>query len=188
MTPKKLDKSLPIFQKGAPILNERAKDIRLKDLQTPYLEDILSKMSTALQKAKNGVGLAAPQMGFSLRIFIVSEEVFEENRKKSLSAEETAEQRRKAWKPTVFINPKIIKMSSKKKILPEGCLSVNNIYGKVKRSEKVIFEALNEKGEKIKRGASGLLAQVVQHEIDHLNGVLFVEKATEIKNDVPNKK
>jgi len=76
----------------------------------------------------------------------------------------------------VFINPKILKLSKDKKLFPEGCLSAPNVFGEVQRSEKIKIEAYNEKGEKIQRGAAGLLAQTLQHEIDHLDGVLFVDK------------
>ena len=73
----------------------------------------------------------------------------------------------------IFINPKITKISKKKKTVKEGCLSVTGVFGVITRAEKVTVEAHNEKGEKITRGASGLLAQIFQHEMDHLNGILL---------------
>ena len=77
----------------------------------------------------------------------------------------------------VFINPKIIKISKKKQTVKEGCLSVVGVFGVIVRAEKITLEAYNEKGEKFSRGASGLLSQVFQHEMDHLNGILFTDTA-----------
>ena len=90
------------------------------------------------------------------------------------------------WKHFVFINPKLLKKSKNKKRLVEGCLSVNDpsgeiIYGKVDRFEKISVEAYNEHGKKFKVGAKGLFAQVLQHEMDHLDGILFIDKAKEIR-------
>ena len=72
-------------------------------------------------------------------------------------------------------------MSATKKDLDEGCLSVNELYGKVPRATKALIEAYDEYGMKFTRGASGLLAQIFQHEIDHLDGVLYIDKASELK-------
>lgn len=87
----------------------------------------------------------------------------------------------------IFFNPKIIKLSKTKKKVPEGCLSVRWLYGNVSRSTKAFIEAYNEKGEKVSRGASGLLAQIFQHEIDHLNGILFIDTAEDIEDIPPEK-
>ena len=81
----------------------------------------------------------------------------------------------------VFINPKIEKFSKEKRDMPEGCLSVRGTYGKVKRSVRCTIKAYDEKGNLITRGASGFLAQIFQHETDHLNGILFIEKAKNVE-------
>ena len=91
-------------------------------------------------------------------------------------------------KDLVFINPKILKLSKEREWLPEGCLSVRWLYGKTYRSKKVILTAYDEKGKKLKRGASGLLAQIFQHETDHLNGILFVDHAKDIREELPPSK
>lgn len=143
------------------ILREKAKEVPLNDIGSEKLKKILSEMAKTLYSSKDGIALAAPQIGAPLRIFIVKKEI----------------------SPLVFINPKIIKISKKKQIVNEGCLSVNGVYGTIKRAEKLTVEALDEKGRKFTRGVSGLLAQIIQHEIDHLNGVLFTDKAISlIKN------
>jgi peptide deformylase len=84
-----------------------------------------------------------------------------------------------------FINPEIVKISRKKHLLEEGCLSVRWLYGKVERAEKASVIALNEDGKKFRADASGLLAQIFQHEIDHLNGILFIDTAIEIEDHPP---
>ena len=85
----------------------------------------------------------------------------------------------------IFINPKITKTSKEKQNLEEGCLSVRYFYGKVERPKKATIEWTNENGEKLSRGVSGLLAQIVQHENDHLDGILFTDKATELVEITP---
>ena len=85
----------------------------------------------------------------------------------------------------VFINPKISKLSREKEWVPEGCLSVRPLYGKTLRSKKATVVAYDENGKKFTRGASGLLAQIFQHETDHLDGILFIDHAKDIKEELP---
>lgn len=142
-----------------------------KEIGGKKIKDILRRMEEILAESKEGVALAAPQIGEPLQIFIVKET--KEAVKPPLGGF-TA-------KPIVFINPKIKKISKKKQILPEGCLSVEGVYGAIKRAEKLTVEAYDEKGRKFTRGASGLLAQIIQHEMDHLNGILFIDKASKLE-------
>src|SRR6185295_15811219 len=88
-------------------------------------------------------------------------------------------------KDLVFINPKISKLSRDKEWVPEGCLSVRWLYGRTYRSKKATVTAYDENGKKFVRGASGLLAQIFQHETDHLNGILFIDHAVDIKEELP---
>ena len=90
----------------------------------------------------------------------------------------------KKYEDMVFINPKILKLSKSTKMMDEGCLSVRYLYGKVKRSQKAMVEAYNENGKRFTKGGSGILAQIFQHEIDHLNGVLFIDTAVDVQ-DLP---
>ena len=147
-------------------------------------------MKTALDSQDDGVAIAAPQIGIPLRIFVVSKKV--EIITKGLvndSEKETDPSKRlqilNAIKDQVYINPEIKKLSRLKARLDEGCLSVRYLYGKVERAEKITITAYNENGEKITVGGSGLLAQVFQHEIDHLNGILFIDKADNIVELLP---
>ena len=88
-------------------------------------------------------------------------------------------------KNLVFINPVISKLSREKTWVPEGCLSVRWLYGKTYRSTKATVTAYDENGKKFVRGASGLLAQIFQHETDHLKGILFIDHATEVREELP---
>ncbi len=159
-----------IVQRDNPVLRQKAKDVAMAEIGTPRIDGIIADMKKALSTQKDGIAIAAPQIGESLRIFVVSGQLLSEADKTYKG--EASE--------LVFINPEIVRRSRDKKELEEGCLSVRWLYGKVKRSTRVSLTALNEKGEKIERGASGLLAQIFQHETDHLNGTLFIDLAREI--------
>lgn len=155
-----------IIQKENPLLRKISQEIKLKDILSPVIKDIIKDMITTLSFTKDGVALAAPQIGYSMRVFVVSPKAFskESDRNK-----------------LIYINPKIIKKSAHKVELEEGCLSVRNIFGFIKRYEKVTVEAYDEMGKKFTRGASGLLAEIFQHEIDHLDGKLFIDKARNLR-------
>ena len=186
-----------ILQKESPILRDIASEVPLRDITSPKIQKILGEMRSALASQDDGVAIAAPQIGYSLRIFIVSgriekivknaksgvgqEENKNSNSVKSASAKDSPSQ------DTIFINPIIKKISKEKKIVEEGCLSVRYLYGKVSRGNKAIVEAYDEKGEKFTRGGSGLLAQIFQHEVDHLNGILFIDKAKYVEEILPEK-
>ena len=167
-----------VVQTGDKVLRETAKEIGLTEIKSAKIKKILAQMTKALSVAKDGVALAAPQIGVPLRVFIVLKE-YTENK----TAQELKEIKEKKVKPeiVVFINPKITKISKKKQTVREGCLSVVGMFGAITRAEKVTVEAYNEKGEKFSRGASGLLAQIFQHEMDHLNGILFTDTARNLE-------
>jgi peptide deformylase len=132
-----------------------------------------------LHGEEDGVAIAAPQIGVSLRIFIVAG--------KTLSIIKN-EEGQKEYPDQVYINPTLIKLSKKKKKMEEGCLSVRWLYGEVERSEKVTINAHDEHGNKVHMGASGLMAQVFQHEVDHLNGILFLSHLSPLKRDLIRRK
>lgn len=183
-----------ILQKDEKVLREISKEVLISEIKTPKIKKILKEMSVSLANEKDGVAIAAPQIGYSLRIFLVSGKIFNkdflENRKKELDKDKKEKNKTKKEetevKDLVFINPKIIKFSKEKEWMPEGCLSVRPLYGKTHRSKKVTIEALNEKGEKFTRGSSNLLAQIFQHETDHLNGILFIDHAKELHEEIIN--
>lgn len=158
---------IEIVQNGNKVLRQIAKEVTEKEFGSTKLAQILEDMRKALDSQDDGVALAAPQIGVSKRIFIVSPKVF---RDKDISKK----------LPLIYINPVITKISKDKKKMDEGCLSVRPLYGIVKRASRATVEAQDEKGESFSVAASGLIAQIFQHETDHLDGVLFIDKATNV--------
>ncbi len=174
-----------IVQAKNPVLREKAHEVAISDISGKKIKKVISEMKLLLAKEHDGVAIAAPQIGVPVRIFVVSGKAFALNKNMDV-AEKTASD--KAIYPDIsFINPKLTKLSQKKPWQVEGCLSVRWLYGKVKRSEKATVTAYDEHGKKFTRGASGLLAQIFQHETDHLDGVLFIDKAKDVENLPPQK-
>lgn len=160
---------MQIVQAPNEVLAKIAKPIKKIDKKTLNL---ISEMKTMLEQAfdPEGVGLAAPQVGKSLQIFIIKEN------KKALFK--------------VFINPNltfISQVKNRKKIKRakndqlEGCLSLKDIWGEVKRNSRIQLTWLNEKGEKFKKNFDGFTATIIQHEYDHLQGILFPKRVLEQK-------
>jgi peptide deformylase len=102
-------------------------------------------------------------------------------------SQQASPEQAKEYKDMVFINPEILKISKKKMKVEEGCLSVRWLYGKVERAEKTLVKAYDENGKLFTMGGSGLLSQAFQHETDHLNGILFIDKAKDLKEMPPEK-
>ena len=145
---------LEIVTEPDSILRKRAEKISIAKWTPNALSILTDDMITTMQKAP-GVGLAAPQIGKSIRLIVV---------------ERTPE-------PLVLINPVIIGHSLRKHTLEEGCLSVPGKYGLIKRWREVKVRAQTLDGKTFEINAKGFLAQIFQHEIDHLNGVLYIDKA-----------
>ena len=141
-------------------LRAHARPLTHEEFGTPHLHEVIKAMTKALSKESDGVAIAAPQIGLTLRIFVVSPSAYEEGTK---------------HKPLVFINPKILKRSKKTAVMQEGCLSVRWVYGKTKRSLACTIEAYDIEGKKFSYGGTGLIAHIFQHETDHLDGVLFID-------------
>lgn len=182
--------SKKILQKDEKVLREIAEEVPVSEIQNPKIQKVLKEMSKALESQSDGVAIAAPQIGYSLRIFLVSGKIFEEdfmtNKTESNSDTLLTKEKKKNSNKIpdlVFINPVISKLSRKKEWMPEGCLSVRPIYGKTYRSEKATVTAYDENGKKFIRGGSGLLAQIFQHETDHLNGILFIDHAKDMREE-----
>lgn len=181
---KKITIKIPeIVQKDTPVLRQVAENVPVEEIKSEKIQKILTDMSAALATQDDGVAIAAPQIAIPLRIFVVSKKV--EIIMKGL--EEAPAEEQDKIKDSVYINPEIKKLSKKKEWLDEGCLSVRPVFGKVERSEKATLTAYDENGKKFTRGATGLLAQIFQHETDHLNGILFIDKATDLKEVLPER-
>lgn len=173
----KKSQKVEIIQAGNPILRKVSSDIQVCDIKTPKIKKIISQLKNAISSQSDAAAISAVQVGKPLRLFVVSKKVFGVDPK---NPEEM-----KIKDDLIFINPKITKFSKTKQELEEGCLSVKYVYGKVERPEKVSIEAHNEEGKKFSRGFSGILAQIVQHENDHLNGILFTDKAVNLEKISP---
>ncbi len=166
---------IEIIQSGHPTLRAIAQAVPIKDIGGVKIKKILKDMKRALSTQDDGVAIAAPQINISLRIFVVSGKVFDDDfiRGEKLLKEQV-------HPDMAFINPKILKMSSDKKLLSEGCLSVRPLYGKVRRATRASIEAYDEAGNKFTMNGSGLMAHIFQHETDHLDGILFIDKAKDL--------
>lgn len=169
-----------------PALREIAREIPLADISSARIQKLINDMEALLAQEKYGVALAASQVGEPLRLFIVSGKALARDSRNSPDEPEKNEEL-PAVPDQVYINPVVLKMSRTKKEKHEGCLSVRGKWGIVARAEKTMLTAYNEKGEEITRGASGFLAHVFQHEMDHLDGILYTDKATDLYDDKPEK-
>jgi peptide deformylase len=171
-----------IVQKDARVLRQLTKEVPTRKITSPEIKKIIKEMSAALKSQSDGVALAAPQIGYPLKIFVVSGRIFHPDfaRGETITIPDN-----EIPEDLVFINPVISKLSREKSWVWEGCLSTRWLYGKALRSQKATITAYDPKGKKIIRGASGLLAQIFQHETEHLKGVLFIDHAKEIREELP---
>ena len=169
----------PIVTRDTPVLRTVAAEIPVREISAAAIQSIITDMKDTLTACADGLALAAPQIGESARIFVVSGRFFPPKSDGDRQESQTP------GPDMVYINPVITKTSARQKPLEEGCLSVRWLYGDIKRYEKVTISAYDENGQKFTRGAAGLLAQVFQHETDHLNGTLFIDAATNIREILP---
>ncbi|MBP6923968.1 MAG: peptide deformylase [Candidatus Pacebacteria bacterium] len=149
-----------------PALHTISEEITSEEFSNGTVAKILKDMRKAIKEYSvdgfSAVAIAAPQIGVAKRMFLIEDQ--------SGSEEERF--------PTIIaINPHIVKTSKRTHVVGEGCLSVPKLYGVVKRHTNVTLEALDENGKSFTRGAGGLLAQIIQHECDHLDGTLFIDRA-----------
>lgn len=167
---------IDIIQSENPILRQNSKEVPIQSIKEEKIQMVIEEMNEALDSQYDGVAIAAPQIAVSLRIFVVSGKVFDEKFMKG----EITHNYKKHHENLVFINPVIKKISKDKKLMTEGCLSVRPIYGKVRRATRVTVEAYDKNGKKFIKEGTGLLAHIFQHEIDHLDGILFIDKAKDM--------
>lgn len=162
-----------IIQEPHKTLRSNAEKVDFSKITPEKLTVILNDMRAAMYDAGDGVAIAAPQIDVPLQIFMVAGFVFDK-RANYHGAHGSPDR--------IFINPEIIKQSKTTKKCPgEGCLSVRFTYGTTKRSTAVTVQAQDETGKEFKMEATGFLAQIFQHEIDHLHGILFIDHAHDLK-------
>lgn len=158
-----------------PALHTIAEEVTTEEYKNGFVTKLIKDLRSALKSYNvegfTAVAIAAPQIGVSKRVFIIEDQSTE----------------RDSLDPLVAINPTLIKVSKKTHLVGEGCLSVPDQYGEVRRHKNVTMRATNEAGKIYERGAGGLLAQIFQHEIDHLDGILFIDRALRIwtKDELP---
>lgn len=167
------------------VLRQMSHEVPLMQITGEHIQTLIADMKALLAREEYGVALAACQVGEAVRLFVVSG--------KALAMREGKEEDEKGDKDAialpdqVYINPELLKMSRGLKPKHEGCLSIRGKWGMVPRAEKATIRAYDEKGVRFSRGASGFLAHIFQHEMDHLNGTLYTDKATEMYDDEPKK-
>lgn len=163
---------LPIVAYGNPVLKKKAKEI---DQDYPELNTLIDNMWETMYNA-HGVGLAAPQIGLPIRLFIVDASPFAEDE----DLNEAEKQQLKSFKKT-FINPKILVEEGDEWDFNEGCLSIPNVREDVFRKPDIVIEYLDENFNQQKEELTGLAARVVQHEYDHIEGILFTDHLSSLK-------
>ena len=156
---------LPIIAYGDPILKQKASKFNSNELNN--LGSLIDDLWETMYNAK-GVGIAAPQIGVSKAIFVADFSFFED--------EENFYEHELINMQQVFINPEIINETGDDFVYPEGCLSIPNISENIVRREKLNIKFLDENLESQKMKCSGIIARVIQHEYDHLQGILFTDK------------
>ncbi len=163
---------LPIFAYGEPVLRKKGAVI---DKDYPKLEELLENMFETMYEA-SGIGLAAPQIGHPIRLFLVDASPFAED--EDLSEEERAslENFKK-----VFINAQIVEEMGDEWAFNEGCLSIPDVREDVFRQSDIVLEYQDENFEKHKDTFTGIVARIIQHEYDHIEGILFTDKLSPLK-------
>lgn len=163
---------VPIVAYGDPVLKKKAKDIE-KDY--PKLEELINNMWDTMYNAY-GVGLAAPQIGLPVRMFMIDPAPFAEDDELDEKEKTELKDLRK-----VFINPQIVEESGEEWAFSEGCLSIPEVREDVFRKPDITIEYYDEQFNKKKETYSGLAARVIQHEYDHIEGILFTDKLSSLK-------
>ncbi|SHF33376.1 peptide deformylase [Arenibacter palladensis] len=163
---------LPIVAYGDPVLRKVADDI---DKDFPKFEELVANMWDTMYNA-NGVGLAAPQIGLPIRLFVVDSTPFADD-------EELTEEEQNALKGfrKVFINAKIEEETGTEWAFNEGCLSIPDVREDVSRKDTITISYMDENFKSYKETYDGLLARVIQHEYDHIEGILFTDKLSSLK-------
>ncbi len=168
-----------------PALRYIAREIPVAEIRSAKIVKLIEEMKKLLAKEEYGVALAAPQLGESIRLFIISGRALARGKRNAKDEADGPAGADEAppLPDQVYINPQLLKLSRIKKDKHEGCLSIRGKWGVVPRSEKATIRAYDENGVRFTRGASGFLAHIFQHEVDHLEGILYTDKAKNIYDE-----
>ena len=162
----------PIVQTGAPGLRARAQEVPTERVQTKEMRDLVATM-IATMRAAPGVGLAAPQIGVPLRVIVLEDR---EELLKNLTPEERQERERLSFPTRVFFNPVLKPVGEERAMFFEGCLSVKGFVGLVDRNLEVEVSGLDENATPQTWRVRGWPARILQHEVDHLDGTLYIDR------------
>jgi peptide deformylase len=163
---------LKIVQSGEEVLRQIARSLTIEEIQLPDFQKLVESMRETMRDAP-GVGLAAPQVGLPIQLVVIEDRP---EYSKDIPPERLAERERQPVPFHVLVNPRIVDHSERQVEYFEGCLSVTGFSGLVKRSHSVIVECWDENGEPRRIEAQGWYARILQHEIDHLNGSLYIDR------------
>lgn len=163
---------LKIVQAGEPVLRQRARPLSPEEIRSAAVQALIGHMRETMRDAP-GVGLAAPQIGQGLQLAVIEDRA---DYQKSLSAEELAARGREPVPFHVIVNPEIIARSEETDVFHEGCLSLAGFSARVERTRSVRVSCLDHRGEPRIIEASGWYARILQHEIDHLHGSLYIDR------------
>jgi peptide deformylase len=163
---------LKIVQVGEPVLRQRARPLLHEEIVLPETQQLIAWMHETMRDAP-GVGLAAPQVGLPVQLAVIEDRP---EYSKDISADRLAERGRQPVPFQVLINPRIIEQSDQQAEFFEGCLSLAGFSALVKRSRQVTVEYLDERGHPRRIEAEGWYARILQHEIDHLRGSLYIDR------------
>ena len=155
---------------GDPVLRAEARELSLDEIRSPETQNLIELMKKCMHVSK-GIGLAAPQIGKSIQLI-----VYEDVDQSFLSEDQIRERNRKPIPFHVLINPRITRQADAATEFYEGCLSVPGYMAMVRRAEAIRVQYLNEKGESVDAKAEGWYARGLQHEIDHLHGILYIDR------------
>ena len=161
-----------IVQTGDPVLRKKGRQLTKDEIRSPQIQQLIELMRTTMREAP-GVGLAAPQIGVSIQLAVIEDP---EEYLDHLSEDQLDATQRSSVPFHVIINPKLTLLEGSKATFFEGCLSVEGYQAIVERALDVRVECLNERGEERTINAHGWYARILQHEIDHLNGTLYIDR------------
>ena len=163
---------LKIVQVGEPVLRQRARPLLQEEIALPETQQLIVWMHETMRDAP-GVGLAAPQIGLALQLAVIEDRA---EYTKDIGVDRLAEREREVVSFQVLINPRIVEQSEQQVEFFEGCLSLGGFSALVKRSRQVAVEYWDERGQPQRIEAQGWYARILQHEIDHLHGRLYIDR------------
>jgi peptide deformylase len=164
--------ALKIVQAGDPVLRQRARALSVEEIRTPAIQGLIEEMRVTMRAAP-GVGLAAPQVGRSLQLAVIEDRA---EYQKDIAKDQLLEREREPIPFHVLINPEIVRRSEEGRIFFEGCLSLEGFCAMVPRSWSIRVDYMDEHGSHCALDATGWHARIVQHEVDHLEGALYIDR------------